>query len=84
MMKNKTLAGFLSLIFPGLGHLYVGRHADGMGFLLGAGALWVAIVLKGSYLFEMGGLRALLFWGGFIAVYLYALIDIVRKVEQAK
>lgn len=81
-MKNKTLAGFLSLVFPGLGHVYVGRYADGIGFLLGAGVLWAAFVLKGSYLFEMGGLRALIFWGGFITVYLYALVDIVRKVKQ--
>lgn len=82
MMKSKTLAGLLSLIFPGLGHLYAGRYTDGVGFLLGAGVLWGAIVLKGSYLFEMGGLRALIFWGGFIAVYLYALVDIVRKVKK--
>ena len=80
-MKNKTLAGLLSLIFPGLGHVYAGRYTDGIVFLLGAGALWAAIVLKGSYLFETEGLRALIFWGGFIAVYLYALVDIVRKVK---
>jgi len=30
-MKNKTLAGLLSVIFPGLGHLYVGRYTDGIG-----------------------------------------------------
>jgi hypothetical protein len=81
MMKNKKLAGLLSLIFPGLGHMYVGKYADGIGFLLGAGALWAALFFKGSYLFEMGGLRALIFWGGFIAVYLSALIDVVRKIK---
>lgn len=81
-MKNRMLAGLLSLIFPGLGHLYVGRYADGLGFLFGAGVLWAALLLKGSYLLEMGGLRALIFWGGFITVYLSALVDIVRKVKQ--
>jgi len=30
----------------------------------------------------MGGLRALIFWGGFVAVYLSALIDVVRKMKQ--
>ena len=45
-MKNKVLAGLLSVIFPGLGHVYAGRYTDGMG--------------------------------GFIAVYFFALIDIVR------
>ena len=82
MMKNKALAGLLSLIFPGLGHVYAGRYTDGIGFLLGAAVLWAAIFLKGSYLFEMGGLRALIFWGGFVAVYLSALIDVVRKMKQ--
>lgn len=82
MMKNKKLAGLLSLIFPGLGHLYAGKYTDGIGFLLGAGALWAALLLKGSYLFEMGGLRSLIFWGGFIGVYFYALVDVVRKMKQ--
>jgi len=30
-MKNKALAGLLSLIFPGLGHVYAGRYTDGIG-----------------------------------------------------
>jgi len=80
--KNKTLAGLLSLVFPGLGHLYIGRYADGAVYLLGTGVLWAVIVLKGSYLLEMGGLRALVFWGGFMAVYLYALVDVIRKIKQ--
>lgn len=82
MMKNKAAAGLLSLIFPGLGHLYIGRYADGVVYLLGTGVLWTVIIIKGSYLFEVGGLRTLIFWGGFAALYLYALVDVVRKVEQ--
>ncbi len=83
-MKNKVLAGLLSLIFPGLGHVYVGRYTDGIGFLLGAGTLWTVIFLKGSYLFEIGSLRLLIFWGGFITVYILALIDVVRKMKQRR
>lgn len=78
-MKNKKLAGLLSVIWPGLGHLYLRRYTDGIVFMAGAGVLWVAIVLKGSYLFEMGGLRTLIFLGGFAVVYVYALIDVLRK-----
>lgn len=80
-MKNKALAGLLSLIFPGLGHMYAGRYTDGIVFLLGAGVLWAVIAIKSSYLFEMGSLQTFIFWGGFIVVYLYALIDIIRKVN---
>ncbi len=82
MMKNKALAGLLSLVFPGLGHVYIGRYADGVVYLLGTGVLWAAVVLKGSYLFEMGGLRTLIFWGAFVVLYLSALVDVVRKVKQ--
>lgn len=81
-MKNKKLAGLLTLVFPGLGHVYAGRYIDGIEFLFGAGALWAVLFLKGSYLFETGGLRPLIFWGGFIFVYLYALLDIVKKIKQ--
>ena len=81
-MKNKTLAGLLSVIFPGLGHLYVGRYTDGIVFMAGAGVLWAVIAIKSSYLLEMGGLRTVIFWGGFMVVYLYALVDSVRKVNQ--
>lgn len=81
-MKNKALAGLLSLVFPGLGHVYIGRYTDGLVFLLGTGVLWAVIVLKGSYLFEVGGLRTLIFWGAFVALYLSALVDVVRRIEQ--
>lgn len=82
MMKSKALAGLLSLVLPGLGHLYTGRYVDGAVYLLGAGVFWAVIILKGSYLFEMGGLRTLIFWGGFAALYLYVLVDVIRKVKQ--
>lgn len=81
-MKSKALAGVLSLVFPGLGHLYIGRYIDGAVYLLGTGVLWFVIILKGSYLFEMGGLRTLVLLGGAITLYLYALVDVIRKVKQ--
>lgn len=81
-MKNKKLAGLLSVIWPGLGHLYMGRYTDGIVFMAGALVLWGVILIKSSYLWEMGDLRTLIFWGGFIAVYLYALVDVVKKVKQ--
>lgn len=50
--------------------------------MLRAGVLRFVIILKGSYLFEMGGLRTLVLLGGTFALYLYALVDVVRKVKQ--
>lgn len=78
-MKSKKLAGLLSVIWPGLGHLYLRRYTDGIVFLAGAGVLWAVILIKSSYLWEMGGIKGLIFWGGFIVVYIYALIDVLRK-----
>lgn len=79
MMKNKKLAGLLSVIFPGLGHLYVGRYVDGAGFLLGAATLWGVLAFKGAYLWEVGGWRTVIFGGGFVTLYVYGLVDVLRK-----
>lgn len=78
-MKSKKLAGLLSVIWPGLGHLYLRRYTDGIVFLAGAGVLWAIILIKSSYLWEMGEIKELIFWGGFAAVYIYALIDVLKK-----
>lgn len=77
-MKNKKLAGLLSVIWPGLGHLYMRRYTDGIVFMAGVGGLWVVMLIKASYLWEMG-VRGMIFLGGFIVVYIYALIDVLRK-----
>ncbi len=77
-MKSKKLAGLLSVIWPGLGHLYLRRYTDGVVFMAGAGVLWAVILIKSSYLWEMG-VQGMIFLGGFAAVYIYALIDVLRK-----
>jgi TM2 domain-containing membrane protein YozV len=81
MMKNKKLAGLLSVIWPGLGHLYMGRYTDGIVFMAGTGVLWAIILIKASYLWEMG-VREMIFWTGFGVVYVYALVDVLKKVKQ--
>ena len=78
MMKNKKLAGLLSIIWPGLGHLYMGRYIDGIWFMAGAGVLGAVMLIKSSYLWEMG-VRGMIFWGGLAGVYIYALVDVLKK-----
>jgi hypothetical protein len=41
-LKNPTLAGFLALLFPGLGHYYQGRTWKALLYLLCIGGVWVA------------------------------------------
>ena len=38
-MKNKKVAAFLSLLFPGFGHLYIGKYIDAIVFITGAGGV---------------------------------------------
>lgn len=40
-MKSKALAGLLSLVFPGLGHWYIGRYGDGIVFVRGGGCIFM-------------------------------------------
>ncbi len=81
MMKNKKLAGFLSVIWPGLGHVYMGRYADGIVFMAGSGVLWAILLIKASYLLEMD-VQGMILGTGFGMVYVYALVDVLRKRKQ--
>ncbi len=80
-MKNKKLAGFLSVIWPGLGHVYMGRYADGIVFMAGSGVLWAILLIKASYLLEMD-VQGMILGTGFGMVYVYALVDVLRKRKQ--
>lgn len=58
--RSPFVAAFLSLVFPGLGHAYLGAHRRALGFaappiLLGALAAGIAVRLN---LFELAGLAA--------------------------
>ena len=76
-MRNKKLAGLLSIIWPGLGHLYMGRYIDGIWFMAGAGVLGGVMLIKLSYLWEMGAWGMIL-GAGLAGVYIYALVDVLR------
>lgn len=78
-MKNKKLAAFLSLLFPGLGQLYLGQYLDGVVFLAGAGVLWYAFYLRGYYLLSTANPRFYLVLGALIFVYLYSIVNAYRK-----
>lgn len=79
--SNKKIAILLSLLFPGLGHLYIGKWVDGIVFLAGAGFLWYAFFLRGYYLMNTGNPRYYLVLGALIFVYLYSIIDSYRKTK---
>ncbi|OBY81579.1 sugar ABC transporter permease [Paenibacillus sp. KS1] len=68
-MKKKWLAGVLSFILPGLGHLYLGRVQKGIILLLLNG---IAIMLSSIII----GLFAMVF------VWMYAIIDALKTADR--
>ncbi|MDH6599087.1 sugar ABC transporter permease [Bacillus altitudinis] len=67
-MKNVWIAGLLSLLMPGIGHLYLGKVLKGV----------VLIILNIVFITTMSTLLGLLF---FLANWIYAIINSVRMVR---
>ncbi|MEC1646449.1 DUF6677 family protein [Bacillus halotolerans] len=67
-MKNVWIAGILSFLLPGLGHLYLGQVFKGI----------ILIILNVVFIFFSSSVIGIL---GFLIVWLYAVIDSVRRVK---
>lgn len=80
-MKNKKISALLSLLFPGLGHFYIGKYVDGIVFFLGTGVLWYAIWYKSTLLIYFNNPRSFLVWGALIFIYLFSIADAYRKTK---
>lgn len=80
-MKNKNIAALLSLLFPGLGQLYIGKWVDGIVFLVAAAFIWIVILTVRPHLQAFDNPRALIIWLGLISIYLYSIIDAYRKTK---
>jgi radical SAM protein with 4Fe4S-binding SPASM domain len=79
-MKNKKTSAILSLLFPGLGHLYIKKYADGAVFVVAAVFLWYVMIFpQYSQALNFSSPRAYIFWLGFILIYSYAIIDSYQK-----
>lgn len=82
-MKNKKYTCLLlSLLFPGLGHLYLGKYVDGVVFMLGIGFLWYALFAQNSQALNLSSPRSYIFWVGFTVIYIFAFIDCYRKANK--
>lgn len=81
-MKNKKIAAFLSLLFPGLGHLYLGKYIDAVVFIAATGFLYYAIFVKSYLLLTFQSpAKAVLVFGALIFIYSYAIIDAWKKTK---
>lgn len=80
-MKSRNITVLLSLLFPSLGHFYIGKYVDGIVFFLGAGVLWYVIWYKSTLLIYFNNPRSFLVWGALIFIYSYSTIDAYRKTE---
>ena len=81
-MKNKKIVYLLSLLFPGLGHLYLRKYTDGIMFALGIGFLWYALFAENSQAMNFDSPRSYIFWAGFAAIYIFAFIDSYIKAAK--
>ena len=77
-MKNKKVAALLSLLFPGLGHLYIGEYIDGIIFLVAGLVLWFVTYLKSGLIFQFNN-WAVIVLVALIGFYLYAIFDSYKK-----
>jgi len=95
MRKNPWIAGLLSLVFLGLGHVYVGKKALGVALMIAfivignLNALWLsayALTPSDSGFFSLTLPRLLhdifAFYG--IALWIWAIIDSVTLAKQAR
>ncbi len=82
-MKNKKTAILLSVIFPGLGHLYLRKYFDGI-VLAGVAILaWIILYYMSTSMSIFHG-RALVITLGFIFLYVYSLFDTLKLIKKAK
>jgi len=80
-MKNKNISALLSLLFPGVGQLYIGKYIDAVVFIIGASVLWFAILRRSYYLMTFDNPKSFLVWGALAIIYLYSIIDAYRKTK---
>src|SRR3989338_10503542 len=79
-MKNKKISALLSLLFPGLGHLYIKKHVDGTVFIVATAFLWYVMLFPpNSQALNFSSPRSYIFWLGFVVVYCFAIADSYRK-----
>ena len=81
MKKNPKIALILSILFPGLGHLYLGQYLDSVVLICSTGFLWYAMLAKTSMALKFDSPRAYIFWLGFVAVYLIAAISAYKSAK---
>ena len=67
--KNVLLSAILSLLFPGLGHLYLGLNKKGISFI-------VAYIVSAILVFLVIGFVLI------VIVWLWALIDSIKATES--
>lgn len=80
-MKDKKIAALLSLLFPGLGHLYIGKYIDGAVFLIIALFLWFITFLRSELIFQFSNQTVIVLLA-LIGIYLYSIFDSYRKANE--
>ncbi len=82
-MKDKKIAIFLSLLLPGLGHLYLRKYFDGVTLVGVAIFVWIILYYVSTSMSIFQG-RALVITLGLIFLYAYSVFDTLRLIKKIK
>jgi len=85
--RSRIVAGLLSLIAPGVGHLYIGRRKRGLvllAILLALPATMVAIGILLPPTFLAVGLLGATYLVGYAGLLLFVLIDAIRLARRGE
>lgn len=82
-MKNKNTAILLSLILPGLGHIYLQKYFDGI--VIGGVTIfvWIVVYFISTSMNVFSG-RAAVITLALIFLYAYSIFDVVRLTRKNK
>jgi hypothetical protein len=81
-MKKSKLSALFSLIYPGLGHFYLGHYIDGIIIGLVTSFLWAIIYKKGMYLTLNSGPKTFAIFIGLLILYFYSIADAYLKSRK--
>ncbi len=82
-MKNKKTAVLLSLLLPGLGHLYLKKYFDGIILSVVTIFVWIVLYFVSTSMNIFAG-RALVVTLGLVFLYIYSIFDIIRLTQKTK
>ena len=82
-MKNKNTAILLTLLLPGLGHIYLRKYFDGVTLGGATILVWIVLCFVNTSMNIFSG-RGLIITSALIFLYAYSIFDAMRLLRKNK